>query len=186
MEHNGVNLEGVGQLVEAIKADPGMGKVCFSARSQWGGGTKAEVLIDKLEAGGNNIAPSDRKHRLYVDEPPQVGGEDKYPNPVEYLAAAVCGCLTAGMATNGALFDTTFEKIDMSVDVDFDLSGVFGLNDDVPNGALEMKINIDAKGAEGVSEEDIRKVWEVISGKSPLKQTLELPLKITSNLNVEK
>lgn len=185
MEGNGVNLEGVGQLVDAIKDDPSMGEVTFSARSQWAGGTKAEVTIDKLTAGGNNIAPPDRCHRLYMDEPPQVGGEDKYPNPVEYLAAAVCGCLTAGMATNGALFDTVFEKIDMSVDVHFDLGGVFGLNDAAPNGALEMTVNINAKGGEGVSEEDIRKVWDVISRKSPLKQTLELPLKITSNLNIE-
>ncbi|HEY8541469.1 MAG TPA: OsmC family protein [Pseudothermotoga sp.] len=34
-----------------------------------------------------------RNFTMYVDEPPQLGGEDKGANPVEYVLAALAGCL---------------------------------------------------------------------------------------------
>lgn len=34
-----------------------------------------------------------RQFEIVVDEPPQLGGEDKGPNPVEYVLAAHIGCL---------------------------------------------------------------------------------------------
>ncbi|MGJ8454868.1 OsmC family protein [Pseudothermotoga sp. U03pept] len=34
-----------------------------------------------------------RNFTMYIDEPPQLGGEDKGANPVEYLLAALAGCL---------------------------------------------------------------------------------------------
>ncbi len=34
-----------------------------------------------------------RSFTMYVDEPPQLGGEDKGANPVEYLLAALAVCL---------------------------------------------------------------------------------------------
>jgi uncharacterized OsmC-like protein len=34
-----------------------------------------------------------RQFRLVIDEPPSLGGEDRGPNPVEYLLAAFIGCI---------------------------------------------------------------------------------------------
>lgn len=182
MARNGVAVENVKKLVDAVAENRDLGKVCFRARSSWRGGTKTEVSIGELLAGGNDIAREGRRFNLTVDEPPELGGTDEGPNPVEYLAAGLCGCITAGMATNGAIFDTDFEKIDIEVDVHFDVAGVFGLDDSAPNGALGVDMTIRAKGAD---PEKIKKVKEVIDGKSPVKETLCLPLKVNSRLVIE-
>ncbi len=39
------------------------------------------------------IAVNARNFRFLIDEPPELGGEDRGANPVEYLLAALLGCL---------------------------------------------------------------------------------------------
>ena len=182
---NGVNLDNINGLIEAIQANNDLAKVRFHASSEWKGGTQSKVTINELYADGQNIARPDRNFELIVDEPAQLGGIDEGPNPVEYIAAGLCGCITAGMATNGALFDTEFKQIDMDCDVHFDVRGVFGLDetDTIPNGALSIDLNIRVKS--DAPEEDVQKVKDIIDVKSPMKSTIELPLKINTNLIIE-
>src|SRR5690349_2173109 len=135
---NGVDLDNISALLNGIRENKDMAKVTFKAKSQWQNGTKAEVTISEMHSNGKNISSPDRVFKLMVDEPEVLGGTDKFPNPVEYLAAALCGCLTAGIATNAALFNTELEKIDIDVDVNFDVQGVLGLDRSKPNGPIDL------------------------------------------------
>lgn len=182
-QRNGVNLENIEALVGAIKDNPAMGNVRFSAKSEWKGGTKSEVTISDLHAGGQNIAASGRSFKLTVDEPPQLGGTDEAPNPVELLAAGLCGCLTAGIATNAALFGTDLEKLEVSVEADFDIRGLVALDRSVPTGAQEIRYTVRIKGA-GPKEGLVRSK-ETIDRKSPVRNTLSSPIKITTQIIVE-
>lgn len=181
---NGVNLDNIANLVNGIKADPDMAKVQFKAESTWKGGTKAEVQISEILSNGNNIYPN-RKFHLTVDEPSVLGGTDEYPNPVEYLATALCGCLTAGIATNAALFNTELEKIDVKVEVNFDVHGVLGLDRSKPSGPLNLHYKVKLKGKNGTTEEQLRKSKETLDKKSPVKNTIELPLTVTTEFEFE-
>lgn len=182
---NGVNLENIGGLIEAIQENNNLANVRFHVSSAWEGGTKTKVAVNDLFADENNIAREDRNFELLVDEPAQLGGTDEGPNPVEYIATGLCGCVTAGMATNGALFGTEFKQIDMDCDVHFDVRGVFGLEDTdtIPNGALSIDLNIRVKS--DAPADAVKKVKEVIDTKSPVKSTLQLPLTINTNLILE-
>lgn len=180
---NGVNVTQLKNLVDTIQQNPDMAKVTFKAKSKWNGGTQAKVNISDLIAGGNDISGEGRNFELNVDEPEVLGGKDEHPNPVEYLAAGLCGCLTAGIASNSALFETDLDEIDVEVDVDFDIHGLLGLDDDTPSGAIELNYNVKLKGPE--AEEKLRKSKETIDNKSPVKKTLEMPLKITTNVEAE-
>lgn len=180
---NGVNLENIEALVGAIKDNAAMGNVRFSARSEWKGGTRSEVTISELHAGGQNIAVSGRSFKLMVDEPPQLGGTDEAPNPVEYLAAGLCGCITAGIATNAALFGTDLEKIEVSVEADFDIRGLVALDRSVPTGAQEIRYTVRLKGAG--PKESITRSKETIDRKSPVRNTLASPIKIVTEIIVE-
>jgi uncharacterized OsmC-like protein len=140
-------------------------------------------VISDLHAGGQNIARAGRKFAVAIDEPPELGGTDEAPNPVELVAAGLCGCITAGIATNAALFDTEIEGIEVDVEMDFDIHGVLGLKNDVPNGATELRLTVKLKGA---NAEKLTKAKEAIDRKSPVKNTLEMPLKIISKVEVVK
>jgi len=181
---NGVNLSNIENLLGAIEKDPKVANVQFKAKSQWLGSTKAEVEVHELLSDGNNIREGGSKFKLRVDEPGVLGGEDEYPNPVEYLASALCGCLTAGIATNAALFGTDLEKIEVDVDVNFDIHGVLGLDRSKPNGPLDLHYTVRLKGKEGVSPEQLQKSKETLDKKSPIKNTIELPLRVTSTFEI--
>ena len=180
---NGVDMAQLGALVDGVKGDPGLAKVAFHAHSEWGGGTQARVAINRLEAGGCDIAPENRHFDLVVDEPHCLGGTDHYPNPVEYLAAALCGCLTAGIATNAAMFGTELTRIDVDVQVNFDLHGILGLDREVPPGPLDLhyKVRLSGPGA----KEAMERTKMTIDRKSPIRNAIELPLRVTTEVEIE-
>jgi uncharacterized OsmC-like protein len=182
---NGVILDNIEGLVNAIKENPSVANVQFHAQSVWRGGTQAAVTISDMYSNGSNIMGPERKFNLIVDEPAVLGGKDEYPNPVEYLASALCGCLTAGIATNAALFGTELEKINVDVRVNFDIHGVLGLDRSKPSGPLDLHYTVTLKGKNGVTREQLQKSKETLDKKSPIKNTIELPLRVTTEFIVE-
>jgi uncharacterized OsmC-like protein len=114
---NGVNLEALGGFVDAVKTGAVSPEIRFTAKSRWAGGVRTEVTIDQFSAGGVHAAPPERSFKLVVDEPAVLGGQDSGPNPIEYLAAGLCGCITAGIVTNAAMFGTQVEGIEVVVDL---------------------------------------------------------------------
>ncbi|MBL9117282.1 MAG: OsmC family protein [Verrucomicrobiaceae bacterium] len=179
---NGVNLTDIENLVNGIKENPGLANVQFQAKSTWGGSTKANVEIGPCIAGGQDISPPTRKFKMVVDEPGVLGGEDSAPNPVEYLAAALCGCLTAGIATNAGLFDVQLDKIEVEVAVNFDIHGVLGLNKQTPSGPLSLhyKVKLGGPGA----AEAMERCKTTIDRKSPIKNAIHLPLQVTTDFEL--
>ncbi|MGI4737743.1 MAG: OsmC family protein [Janthinobacterium lividum] len=182
---NGVNLANIGSLIEAITTSPAMADVIFKARSQWLGGTLTEVTVDEVHSNHTNISPPERQFKLHVDEPAYLGGTDSAPNPVEMIAAGLCGCLTAGIVTNSALFGTELEKVQVEVDVTFDVHGVLGLSKTAPNGAIGLHYKVTLKAKDPADTDKLTRSKETIDRKSPVKQTLELPLHVTTELVIE-
>jgi len=180
---NGVDMPSVGGFVDAVKENNNNAKVSFVAESNWQGGTKAEVNVKEFFADGNVASRPDRKFKFNVTEPSQLGGADDAPNPVELLAAALCGCLTAGIATNSAMFGTELEKLNVKVKVDFDLMGVLGLDRSVGNGAQHLHYTVTLKG--NASKEALQKTKETLDKKSAILNTLKNPLSITTEFIVE-
>lgn len=182
---NGVILDNIEQLVGAIQQDPNVAKVQFKAKSEWNGGTQAKVTISEMFSNGQNMFGPERNFNLIVDEPAVLGGKDEYPNPVEYLASALCGCLTAGIATNAALFGTELEKINVEVLVNFDIHGVLGLDRSKPSGPLDLHYKVTLKGKNGATVDQLIKSKETLDKKSPIKNTIELPLRVTTEVVIE-
>ncbi len=179
---NGVNLDNIQQLVEAVKADAEVANVKFVANSTWQQGTKTEVTINNWYSAGQNAAREGREFKIAIDEPAQLGGADEAPNPAEVLAAGLCGCITAGIATNAALFGTDLEQIEVTVEVDFDIRGLLGLDRSVPSQAMNINYSVNLKGAG--DREKLIKAKEVIDGKSPVKNTLANPISVTTSVNI--
>ncbi|GAA0877249.1 OsmC family protein [Algoriphagus jejuensis] len=182
---NGVDLDNIQALVGAIQSDPAIAKVQFKAQSEWKGGTKASVTVSELFSNGQNIRSEASKFHLMVDEPGVLGGTDEHPNPVEYLASALCGCLTAGIATNAALFGTELEKINVEVLVNFDIHGVLGLDRSKPSGPLDLHYKVTLKGKNGATVDQLIKSKETLDKKSPIKNTIQLPLNVTTEVVIE-
>jgi uncharacterized OsmC-like protein len=176
---NGVNLEALGGFVDAVKKGAVSPEIRFTARSNWTGGTRTEVTIDQFAAGGVNAAPPDRSFKLVVDEPAALGGQDTAPNPVEYLAAGLCGCITAGIVTNAAMFGANVEGLEVTVEADINVLGLFGLDRSVPSQCNRITYSVKLNGEDQAA---LLKSKQVIDGKSPVRNTLANSIEIVTRV----
>lgn len=177
---NGVNLEGIMAVDKLVRETPALGKCQFKAKSTWQRGTKSQVAISAWTAGGNSMAPASRRFTVTVDEPPELGGGDGAPNPIEVMLSALAGCVTAGIATNAQMFGVPIDAIDIDMEADVDARGMLGHDKSVRNGVTDIRYTVTIQSP--APEEKVRKCKETIDRKSPVRDTLANPVNVTSTL----
>jgi uncharacterized OsmC-like protein len=175
---NDVNLEAIRAVDTLVREQPAMGKCQFTAKSTWHRGAKTEVAIAGWSAGGNEMSPAPRRFTVMVDEPPELGGIDGAPNPVEVLLSALAGCVTAGLATNAEMFGVPVDAIDLELEADVDARGMLGHDRSIRNGVTDIRYTVTIQSP--APEEKVRKCKETIDRKSPVRDTLANPVNITS------
>lgn len=179
---NGIDVEAMGGFLDMVKGNRDLGNVKFVASSTWQGGCHSEVSVSQFYVNGGAAAPEDRKYQFRIDEPPPLGGSDQAPNPAEMLAAALCGCLTAAISANAALFGTQIDSLDVKTEIDWDVAGLLGLDRSVPCAAKGIHYTVTLKGP---NPEGLRKAKETIDRKSPILRTLAEAIPITTTVVIE-
>jgi uncharacterized OsmC-like protein len=180
MALNDVNLDAMREFDKKLRENPAIGKRTFKLRSTWQRGTKAIVEVGTHETGGKAVTPPTRKFVILADAPPALGGVDSGPAATEVLLVALAGCVTSGIAANAALFDVPIDQLDIDMEADIDLRGVFGHDKSVKNGFNDIRYTVTIKSP--ASEDKVRRCKETIDRKSPVRDTIVNPPKVTSNL----
>ncbi|MEE1598815.1 OsmC family protein [Acidaminococcus fermentans] len=108
---NHFNKEKFQATAKAIAADPQTGVLPFHAKFSWKDGLVGNVNI-------RNFSP------LTLDEPQELGGTNKGPNPVEYLMTGIAGCFSLGIVIGASLEGVTIQDLKTEVDANLDM-GVF-------------------------------------------------------------
>ena len=85
---NGVDVEAVVGLIEAVKEKPDLAKSKFRAKNQWIDGGHNRTTVTDFYTAGQEISHA-TKFILDADEPPIVAGKDQAANPVEHLLNAL-------------------------------------------------------------------------------------------------
>lgn len=163
---NGVPVENVKALVNAVKEDPANGATKWEATTTWKGGFDCESQI--------------RDHTIHMNEPDALGGTDTAPNMVETVLAAYGSCLTVGYTMNAALRGIKINELEVKLEGDLDLAGFFGLSNEVPAGfsGIRAKVHLDADA----TPEQIQELHEHVLETSPVGCILSKPLSISTEL----
>ena len=90
---NGINVDDVKALIEAVKQDPRTGLTQWKVTSAWQGRTHIRAQIGPFHIGGKTVK---RPFTIDIDEPMELGGSNAYPNPQEHLIAALNACMMIG------------------------------------------------------------------------------------------
>jgi uncharacterized OsmC-like protein len=149
---NGVDVDKLAELVNAVKADPEKGQVKFKANTKWISGAYSKTKI--------------RNFILEGDEPSIYLGTDRVPNPVETILAALGSCLTVGFAYNAAAWGIDLESLEISLEGDLDLRGFLGISDKVRPGYQNLKVTVKVKS--DASSEKLRGLYEHVQRTSPV------------------
>lgn len=146
------------QLREAAAPSP----VSFAAETR---------LVD-----GFKTAAQVRQFNLTVDEPPQLGGTDAGPNPVELVLAALGTCQEIVYATYGRLLGVPIDSLSIRVTGDLDLRGFLGAAE-VPAGyrAVDFDVAIESPA----SPQEVARLVETVNRRCPVLDILRRGLPVT-------
>src|SRR5207245_11228250 len=111
-------------------------------------------------------------------DPDRLGGGDGRPPPAGTRAAALAGRAPSGIASNAAMFDVPLDGIDIDMEAALDFRGVLGHDKSVRTGFSDIRYTVTIKSP--APEDKVRRCKETIDRKSPVRDTLANPVRITS------
>ena len=176
---NDVNVPKIKELDGLMRSNPALAKATVKMKSTWRRGTKTLIEVGTIQAVGQDLFPRTRRFWVTTDDPDVLGGVDSAPTPAETLVAALAGCVTSGIATNAALFDVPLDGIDIEMEADMDFRGLLGHDKSVRNGFSDIRYTVTIKSP--APEDKVRRCKETIDRKSPVRDTLANPVRITSD-----
>ena len=176
---NGLDLNALGEVVEAIQEDAGQAKVSFDVVTRWQGQTRSETTVNGFTIAGERVA---RSHKIVADEPVELLGSDGAPNPQELLMAAVNACMTVGYVAGASLKGITLDGLEIRTSGNLDLRGFLGLDDRVPPGyeAIDYEVRISGNG----TREQFAEIHETVMKTSPNYFNLNRPIRMNGTLKV--
>src|SRR5699024_12290180 len=85
----------------------------FQSDVKWTG----EGVLSIADIGGKEVI---------IDEPPSLGGTDKGPNPVEYILAALGGCINVLVTSFADNCEVDVKDVQVHIEGDLDRHGFLG------------------------------------------------------------
>ncbi len=114
-------------------------------------------------------------HTVRIDEPPELGGENTGPNPVELVLSALGGCLVVLLAAFAPHHGVELKGASVSVEGDLDPDGFLG-RADVRPGFSEIRYHLHVESPS--PEEKVQALIEHARSACPVQDTLSgVPVK---------
>ena len=160
------------ELIAGIQAtfrdDPEKAKVTFSSESRLHDGFQSKITL--------------RDHSLTVDEPAELGGTDKGPNPVELILAALGSCQEITYRAYASALGIPLESVSVKLDGDIDLRGFFAVSDSVRPGYQAIRGTVELTSS--ASEEQLQTLREAVNAHCPVLDIMTKPVPVTLELRV--
>lgn len=177
---NGVNVDKLFGVIDAIKKQPVIAKFKFSAKNRWLNGGHNRTTIDDF-FGACEPHRHQKSFVLDADEPAVLLGEDHGANPVEYALTALAACVTTAMVYHAAARGIQLEEVESTLEGDLDIQGLLGISDQVRNGYEGVRITFKIKA--DVPDEQLEEivklgptyspVYDIFTNKVPVTVRLE-------------
>lgn len=177
---NGVKVDALFGTIDAVKKAPVIAKFKFRANNKWINCGHNRTTIKNFY-GTQQDHPHETHFELDADEPPILLGEDKGPNPVEYLLTALAACVTTSIVYHAAAKGITINSMESRLEGDIDLHGFLGLREDVRRGyeQIRMTFKIDAD----VPDEELEELMRLGPTFSPVYDSITQGVPVTVTLD---
>ena len=176
---NGVNVSKLFGTVEAIKGNPEIAKFNFKAKGKWINGGHNRTTINEFYGACQNFQRS-QPFVFEKDEPPVLLGEDHGANPVEYVLAALDGCLTTSLIYHAAARGIKIDEVETSFSGDLNLHGFLGLDENTRNGYEKIKVEFKIKA--DAPKEKLQELVQLAQKRSPVFDIVSHPTPVEVSL----
>jgi len=142
---NGINVTEYAKTVEAVRGEPKLAQFQLRAQNRWHGGGLNRTTIKGFYGAGAEQGAEGRNFVVAADEPPVLLGEDRAPNPVEYLLHALASCLTSTIIYKAAARGITVESVESTLEGDLDARAFLELSDEERTGYQSIRATFRVK-----------------------------------------
>jgi uncharacterized OsmC-like protein len=174
---NGIDVTEFENTVQEVKDQPDLAKFQFRARNRWDWGGYNRTTIKGFYGAGEDHGAEDRTFVVDADEPPILLGEDRAPNPVEYLLHALTACLTSTIIYKAAARGITIESLESALEGDLDARAFLEVSNDERKGYQNIratfKVKSDASPEEIKEMAEFSPVLDVVSHGTPVSLRVE-------------
>jgi uncharacterized OsmC-like protein len=127
----------------------------------------------KIKTTGETMARSTteaRSFKIFMDEPPELGGQDGAPSPLEFILAAHGGCLSYMTFYIGKELGIEVKGTEIEVEASLDPAKFAGKNREVRAGyqALHVSIKVHAEA----TPEQLEKLRAEVEARCPVSDNL--------------
>ncbi|MEQ8659450.1 MAG: OsmC family protein [Gammaproteobacteria bacterium] len=150
----------------ALRASPASAQATFRSRSCLHTGFRSDVSI--------------REHALVVDEPPQLGGEDAGPNPIELILGALGACQEITYQAYAKVLGIPLTRVAVELEGDIDLRGFFGVDDAIRAGfqRIRGRVHLDSSAPPA----ELARLKAMVDRHCPVLDMLSTPVPVTLDL----
>jgi len=143
---NGVDTEVMFGTLDAIKAQPELGRFQFRVANRWIDGAHNRSTIKGFYGAGQEDSSRDEAFTIDAGEPPVLLGANEGPNPAEALLHALAACLTTTLVYVAAAHGVRLTEVESTLEGDMDVRGCLGLDDSYRNGFEQIRVTFRVEG----------------------------------------
>ena len=159
---NGINVDDLVALRDSVEQDASKGMTNWRVTTTWQGQARSRAEVTGFEIGGQEVP---RRFSFDIDEPFELGGSNAFPNPQEYLLAALNACMTVGYAAQCAIRGITLEHLEIETKGEIDLRGFLGIDPNVAPGYESLSYTVRIKG--NGTKEQFAEIHKAVMATSP-------------------
>ena len=175
---NGVPVDRLEETIEAVSADPELGKSEFRARNRWiRGGHNRSTITDFYCAGEERV--HEKPFELDNGEHEVLLGNDDGPNPVEQVLHGLAGCVTTTFVYYAAAQGIEIDEVESELTGHLDLQGMLGTAPVKP-GYTDVQIKLRVKSDAPVAK--LQELATLAQNRSPVLSTVSSPVDLDVEL----
>lgn len=173
---NGVDTTALFKTASAMRANPELTRFEYRAKNEWLGGDRSRTTIKEFSGAGAIHRRETAGFQAHAGEHQVLLGQDKAPNPIEWLLHSLVSCMTATLAYQGASRGIVIDAIESAVAGNIDLRGFLGLSDGVHTGYDGIRVNMRIKSeASPIVLKSLAKrspVFDIVARSVPINVTI--------------
>ena len=174
---NGLDADAMVATVEALKGEPTLAQFEFRASNRWVDGGENRSRIKEFYGAGAEDESRTEAFEFTNGEPPILLGANEGANPVEFLLHALAGCVTTTMVLHAAARGIHIERMSTELIGTIDLQGFLALDEAVPVGYEQIRIEMDIVA--DCSDEELDELMTFVKAHSPVCNTICRPVPVT-------
>lgn len=176
---NNLNLEALQGYIDLVKSNSSEAIATFGVTANWQDGVATEITTHSKKVGSKKI---NSQFKYSIDEPLELLGDDKNPNPQDYILGGMAGCMMVGFIAGASGKGIELKNVQLDIVGKLDLRGFLNLDPDVSVGFEKLQFNFKVKGSGTQAQYD--EIIQHVSKVSPGYQTILNPVKIEINKEI--